>query len=833
MAPPAIRTPDQRLRVFVSSTIEELAAEREAAREAIERLRLTPVLFELGARSLPPADVYRAYLDDSDVFVGIYGDRYGWVGPGMETSGLEDEFRRSTSKPRLIYVKKSAAMRDVRLTALIEEIENDAAISYKTFESADLLRELLQDDLAVLLTERFAGGRDGVRLRPTLPASVDGFIGRAEELSRIEKLLEDDTRLITIAGPGGVGKSRLALEAARRFEARFRDGAAFVSLDAVVEPALFASTVLAALAVRADVAADPAEALAEQLRDRDLLLVLDNFEQVLHAAPAVGGLLARCPGLAVLATSRSPLRIRGEHELRIEPLDVPSPAAKPAAVADADAVRLFADRARQLEPAFELTSENSEAVALLCRKLEGLPLALELAAARIRLLRPAAILERVEAGLDVLAEGARDAPERQRSLRATIEWSFDLLDEPERTAVIEASVFRGGWDLAAAENVLGPDAAERLDALLQHSLVKRLPGEQTRFAMLESIRSLAAERLDGTGRAASVRRRHAAFYLDLVAHVTPALYGSGQTAALHTIERENDNLRAAIEWCLADDEANSVAEVAPGLMHFWWLRGNLDEGLRLIDRVLTAGALTPANRARALLVRGFLGFWRAPDTGNARDFAEAAAIFDAEGDRANAALARIPVATLRAARGDRDALGDLEVDRTVLLESGDAWSSLLATNGLCWALNILEEDAALSLYEDGVARATAAGVEAELATALGNLARRHLLRDEPDEAQRCLVGALQIVRRLRSRTGTAYYVSAFADLAARRGELELAVRLFAAVGESVPVFARDRERTLAQAHEAEGEAAVAELERAGGELGLEAAAEEALGWANG
>jgi predicted ATPase len=833
VAAPAIRTPDQRLRVFISSTIEELAAEREAAREAIERLRLTPVLFELGARSLPPADVYRAYLDDSDVFVGIYGERYGWVGPGMEMSGLEDEFRRSTSKPRLIYVKKPVAARDVRLTALIEEIENDAAISYKTFESAASLRELLQDDLAVLLTERFVGGRDDVRFRPTLPAPVDRFVGRAEELGRIDELLGDDTRLITIAGPGGVGKSRLALEAARRSEARFRDGAAFVPLDAVVETELVAPTVLAALALRADAAADPADALGEQLRDRELLLVLDNFEQIVDAAPNVGALLARCPGLAVLATSRSPLRIRGEHELRIEPLGVPSPAAEPAAVADADAVRLFADRARQLEPTFELTSENTDAVAELCRKLEGLPLALELAAARIRLLPPQAILERVEAGLDVLAEGARDTPTRQRSLRATIEWSFDLLDDPERAALVEASVFRGGWDLAAAENVLGADAAERLDALLEHSLVKRLPREQARFGMLESIRSLAAERLDDSGRSRTVQRRHAAFYLDLVARVTPALYGSGQGTALHTIERENDNLRAAIEWCLADDEPNAVAEVAPGLMHFWWLRGNLDEGLRMMALVLAASALAPANRARALLVRGFLGFWRAPDTGDARDFAEAAAIFDAEGDRANAALARIPVATLRAARGDRAALDDLDAGRTVLLESGDAWGSLLATNGLCWALNVLEEDAALSLYEDGVARATAAGVEAELATALGNLARRYLLRHEPEEAQRRLMEALQIARRLRSRTGTAYYVSAFADLAARRGELELAVTLFAAVGTSVPVFARDRERTLAQARDLHGEGAVAELERAGAELGLEAAAEEALAWANG
>jgi predicted ATPase len=822
--PRSLRTPDQRLRVFVSSTLEELAPEREAAREAIEGLRLTPVMFELGARTHPPANVYRAYLEQSDVFVGIYGERYGWVSPGMDISGLEDEYRQSAGKPRLVYVKTPAPGRDSRLAKMIEDVQNEGAISYKTFETPQALRELLQDDLAVLLTERFASAANGAtRVRAAIPAAVDEFVGRDGELRRFAELVDGGVRLITVAGPGGVGKTRFALEAARRALHRFRDGAAFVALDAVTEADLVVPSVLAALSLPADPAAKPLDALADHLHDRSLLLVLDNFEQVLAAAPAIAELVARCPELSIVVTSRSVLRLRGERELVLEPLD------------DADAFELFTERARQLEPGFDASGSTGEDVAELCRRLEGVPLALELAAARIRTLTPATMIDRLGAGLDLLAGGRRDAPARQRSLRAAIDWSFELLPEQEQAVLTRASVFRGGWELEAAEAIAAPDAADRLQSLLEHSLIKRVVRRDTaRFVMLESVRAFAGERLEQAGHAREVRANHARFYLELVERLTPSLHGAGQVAALERLDLENENLRAAISWSLEHGDADAVAAVAPGLMHFWWLRGHLDEGLHRVGELLAAPTLSEVSRGRALLVQGFLTFWRAPDAGSAQAFADAAAAFDALGDAANAALARVPLAVMRASGGDPAALADLDEGERILGQSGDEWGALLALNGLCYALNATEAEATLDLFEDAVARARASGLEAELATALGNLGRRHVLRGELDLAQLRLTHALRIVRRLRSKTGSAYYVSAVADLAARRGELGLAVRLFAAAGASgvaaARMFERERERAVAAARRQASETTVEELERAGAELDIGAAVDEALAW---
>jgi predicted ATPase len=835
--PPSIKTPDQRLRVFVSSTLEELAAEREAVRGAIEALRLTPVMFELGARRHPPADVYRAYLEQSDVFVGIYGERYGWVGPGMAVSGVEDEYHRAAGKPRLVYVKNPAPAREPRLSELIANLEHDASITYKTFRTPAELRELLENDLAVLLTEGFVSAAGGDEpIRATIPASVDEFVGRSGELRRIAELLDQGTRLITVVGPGGVGKTRLAQEAARQSRDRFQDGAAFVSLDAVTDPTLVAPAIVSSLTLRSDPASGPLDTLVEHLRERTLLLVLDNFEQVLEAAPVVADLLARCGDVSVLVTSRAALRLRGEQEVGIEPLDVPETSDAPNVVAEVDAVRLFTERARRLDPWFHISSENAAAVAQLCRRLDGLPLALELAAARIRLFPPATMLERLGTGLDFLTGGPRDAPPRHRCLRAAIEWSFDLLDEPEQALLTQACVFRGSWNLEAAEGIVDPDAARRLESLLEHSLLKRLSGAaEPRFAMLESIHAFCAEQLERTGQTHELRHAHARFYLDLVATVTPALHGAGQGAALERLELENDNLRAALSWCLESGRAEAIAAVAPGLMHFWWLRGDLDEGLRWIDAVLAAPGLAEATRARALLARGFLTFWRAPMASDPQVFLEAADAFDAVGDVPKAALARLPLAVLRAGGGDQTSIPELEKSQRVLADAGDDWGALLATNALCWALNALAADAPIGVFEDAVTAAAAAGVEAELATALGNLGRRHVLRGDLDQARLRLVEALRIVRRLRSKTGSAYYASALADVAARRGDHDLAIKVFAAAAASgvasAAMLARERERALAAARERLGDHEVDELERAGAELDLATATEEALAWA--
>jgi len=396
-----IRTPDQRLRVFVSSTLEELAEERRAVSRAVSALRLVPVMFEQGARPHPPQEVYRSYLAQSDVFIGLYWQRYGWIGPGMSISGLEEEFDLSRELPRLLYVKAPAPSREPGLAELLDRVREEATASYRTFGTPAELARLVRDDLAVLLSERFATGRPaaeapratGARGPRPLPVSVTSLVGREHDIDEVTGLLgRPEVRLVTLTGPGGVGKTRLAVAVGERLGDRFDAGTVFVPLAAVTEP----EQVLAGIgrAVAADLAAtgSPAEALAETFGDGAWLLILDNLEQVVQVAGDLGALLARCGGVVILATSRTVLGLAAEREYPVPALPPPAdPAAVPLAELESSpAVALFLDRARAVRPGFALTQDNAPAVAEICRRLEGLPLAIELAAARIRLLDPAA-----------------------------------------------------------------------------------------------------------------------------------------------------------------------------------------------------------------------------------------------------------------------------------------------------------------------------------------------------------------------------------------------------------------------------------------------------------
>ncbi|HEX4292114.1 MAG TPA: DUF4062 domain-containing protein, partial [Trebonia sp.] len=318
-----IRTPDQRVRVFVSSTLQELAAERQAATAAITQLRLTPVLFELGARPYPPRDLYRAYLEQSDVFIGIYADSYGWVGPGMDISGLEDEYQLSAGKPRLIYTKKTSR-REPRLGAFLKSIQGEGLLSYRHFEDADELGTLIADDLALLLTERFAGPPSAPPAPAPLPVVRRPLAGRAEELGAVTGMLRQaNAGLVTLTGPGGVGKTTLALAAAHAVADQFADGAAFVSLETLTDTTLIAETVARQLRVPAPPGQTLRDSLLAYFGPRHLLLVLDNVEQLDSAAPMVEQFLALVPGLTVLATGRGPLRVRGEKVVAVDPLALP------------------------------------------------------------------------------------------------------------------------------------------------------------------------------------------------------------------------------------------------------------------------------------------------------------------------------------------------------------------------------------------------------------------------------------------------------------------------------------------------------------------------------
>jgi predicted ATPase len=590
----AIRTPDQRLRVFVSSTLSELADERAAVAEAISTLRLTPVLFELGARPHPPRELYRAYLEQSDIFIGLYWERYGWIGPDMDISGLEDEFRLSGSLPRLLYVKSPAPAREARLTAMIELLQREGTESYRSFATADELAQLVRDDLALLLSERFTAVPEShtdetAPIVRSLPVPSTSLIGREQAVDEVTKLLDEpEVRLVTLTGPGGIGKTRLAIAVGEGLHHRFGQGAVFLPLASITQPQLVMPRIAEALGVSVQGSGRAVDSIVESLGDAPTLLLLDNLEQVVEVAPELDELLRRCPGMQILATSRTVLRLRAEREYPVRPLTVPDLVERPPLelLASLPAVQLFVDRARAVRYDFELDDGNALAVAAICRRLDGLPLAIELAAARVRLLDPAALLERLEGSLDALGTGPVDLPERQRTLRATVEWSIGLLSGEERDMLSTLSVFVDGWNLDAATYVtdLGEDRAlDLLDSLAGQSLVKvEATDGGTRFRMLETVREIATEQLSVRTDRAEVEQRHAAYFGELVSHVEWPRDNQANWAARLRLDEEN--IRRAIRWYFVHD-VTPLPHMFRLLWWFWQLRDRMGEGQAWIEEL--------------------------------------------------------------------------------------------------------------------------------------------------------------------------------------------------------------------------------------------------------
>src|SRR5271165_4064449 len=624
--PDVIRTPDQRVRVFVSSTLQELAEERGAVRDAVKALRVRPVMFELGARPHPPRQVYRAYLAQSQVFVGIYWQSYGWVAPGEQISGLEDEYLLSAALPRLIYVKSPAPEREPRLAEMLARISDDGSVSYKSFTDAAELQRLVEDDLAVLLSERFeaaqapAGAAEETPLAGALPVPATPLVDRDQETAAVGDLvLRQGARLITLTGPGGVGKSRLAVAIADRLSPGFEDGVRFVELASVPSADLVPAAIAAGLGL-STAGGRPITGVLSYLRAKRLLLVLDNFEQVTGAAPLVAELLGAAPGLVVLATSRSVLKLTGEHEFPVPPLPVPPIGAAwdPGSLQQYPSVRLFVERARAALPDFELSAGNAQAVAEICRRLDGLPLAIELAAARIRLLPPRALLARLDNRLTVLTGGARDLPERQRTLKNTLDWSYGLLSPEEQALFARLGVFAGTFGLPAVAAVCdGTAPADRgrtghgidtLESLVDSSLVRvETSSDEPRFGLLETIREYALQRLRESGDWQDAHDRHAAYFLALAEPAESELRGPGQLAWLDRLETRHGNLAAALSWLMDQDQIGPAVHLIWATWRFWWLHGHAEELARYVDKILdSAGRLPPGQRALALSGTGFV-----------------------------------------------------------------------------------------------------------------------------------------------------------------------------------------------------------------------------------
>lgn len=788
-----IFTPDRRLRVFVSSSLHELASERIAVKAAIESLRLTPILFELGARPHPPRDLYRAYLDQSEIFLGIYWQSGGWVAPGSTVSGIEDEYGLSKRLPRLIYVKEPAPDREARLNSMLERIRADGLASYRTFRTPDELAGLVTDDVALLITERFqlsVAGDAKVRiagpcLTGNLPVPSTPLVDRVDELELLKTFLGDDrVRLVALTGPGGVGKTRLAIEAAARSRHRFADGAWLVPLASVREPDLVPDAILSAFNVPPG-NQPAAEALKEHLRTRDTLLLLENFEQALGAAPYLAELVDVAPRLKLLVTSRTPLHLRAEHEVPISPLRVPDQRAGTADQLASPAVQLFLDRARAARPAVELAPAEIAAVAAIVRRFDGLPLAIELAASRCRVVAPSELLSRLTATLDV-GGGLRDLPDRQRTLRAAIQWSFDLLNEPDRDLFQRLSVFRGGFTVEGAA-AISPELSttallDSLETIVDSSLVERRESDgQSRYFMLEIVGEFADEKLVEAGSADEVRALHARFVGDWVKTLSPEVFGGRQRLALHGFDRDYANVAAAMGWWLDSGDVERFAEMIWHFWPYWWFFGRLAEGARRAQAALEAGACSELAEARLRAVVGIAAVWLADASHAVTFLSRSIDMFRKSEDRHSTAML---LALMAIGVWAQDPVRGAELiaeSRAIFSDAGDDWGLALCANIVAWnSLPTDREGNPTPYAHEALSLAEKSRDDLNLGMALGHVGTQELCLGVPEQARVHLAKSLRLLWGVTERYAITSTLESVGRIAALSGDASTGVQLLGA-----------------------------------------------------
>jgi len=630
-----------------------------------------------------------------------------------------------------------------------------------------------------------------------LPAQLTAIIGRAAEADAVVALLrEKGTRLVTLTGPGGTGKTRLALEVAARLVGDFQEGVFFVALAPIKEAALVASAIAQVLEVREKAGLSTQEGLKEQLKERQMLLVLDNFEQIISAAPFVTELLASCPKLKILVSSRAVLRLRGEREFAVHPLALPDVDrfSGVETLLRCSAVELFVERAREVKPDFALNAENARAVAEVCIRLDGLPLAIELAASRIKLLPPQAILARLDNRLKLLTGGARDLPARQQTIRETIAWSYELLDEDEKTLFRRLSVFVGGLSLEAAEQVsVGAgdwqtDALEGVASLVDKSLLRQRDQEISEpcFGMLETIREYGLERLQESGEWEALRGRHAHFFLKMAEDAELGVRGPEQVAWYSRLEAEHNNLRSALEWFQSQGDAESGLRLVGALWWFWWRRGYLTEGReRLLSVLSRANTSAPSvGLVKALCGAGFLALLQGDYTSAASFAVQSIKIARKLDDKFLTAYTLLHYGVIipsDPASTPESSISTVEEGLKLFREVGNKW-------GVATALNYLGEllrsqgdyGRAASVYEESLALNREIGNTWAVVTCSVNLAWVALHQGDYKRAEALFKEALVPARDLKAPYIVSENLMALADVAIQAGDAERAARLLGA-----------------------------------------------------
>ena len=643
------------------------------------------------------------------------------------------------------------------------------------------------------------GARSGAadRARPaSLPVPLTSFIGREREIARVSALLRDNaTRLVTLSGPGGVGKTRLALRVAATLQDSFADGVVFVPLAPIADPDLVCPTIAQVLGIRDQGDQPPVELLITALRDFDGLLVLDNLEQVITAAPALAELLAGCPGLKVLVTSRILLRISGEQDVPVRPLELPDPASHPQHF-ETEAVRLFVERARAVNADFALTPENARAVAAICQRLDGLPLALELVAAKVRTLPPQALLPRLARTLPLLTNGRRDDPQRLRTMRDAISWSYDLLAPADQDLFHRLAVFSGGFTLEAVAAILDDEnhddrmsaALVGVESLVEQSLVHRdlaqhrlSTDQEPRFGMLETVREFGLERLGALEETSAARNRHALYFLLLAEAASPGLSGPRQPASLARLDSETGNLRAALTWLLAQHEKASALRLARAMSRYWYLHGWLSEGRAALESALSLpGEVAPSLHASALASISQLADWQG-------DYEQAVVVGDASvaiwltlDDRGSlseaylilsAALLQVHVALAKEAANACVALYQDDHDDLRVSEAYELLGIAAYTRG--------DYDQAAAFMSHGLPLARRAGDPEVLGGVLGDLGHVSMILGRYDQSRRYLREALALFKELGSHYWIAWCISSLAGGVVHTSP-ERAARLFGA-----------------------------------------------------